>query len=176
LPSALPGGAREAAPTLSVAAGRKSEQPEGAEFSTADVAALRCQLAAAGLDERMDLLVDYVRVQVMDVLRLDRDQRPDRRHRLMDLGLDSLMAVQLRNVLEAGLGLPGVVPATLMFDYPTIEAIAAFLSQHLFAVSNPPPSGEVGAGAAEQARLRSSQLAALSEEEAAELLMKRLEQ
>ncbi|MGC3998938.1 MAG: beta-ketoacyl synthase N-terminal-like domain-containing protein [Anaeromyxobacter sp.] len=55
--------------------------------------------------ERLELLRDFVRERVVRVLRLDPDQPPDRHARLMDLGFDSLMAVQLRNQLAAGIRL-----------------------------------------------------------------------
>jgi hypothetical protein len=45
----------------------------------------------------------------------------------MDLGMDSLMAVQLRNALSTALALQSPLPSTLMFDYPTINAIANYL-------------------------------------------------
>ena len=41
----------------------------------------------------------------MAVLKLDASEPPGRHDRLMDLGFDSLMAVQLRNALGTGLGL-----------------------------------------------------------------------
>jgi acyl carrier protein len=44
---------------------------------------------------------------------------------LMAAGLDSLGAVELRNSLEASLGLQ--LPGTLMFDYPSISAISDFI-------------------------------------------------
>ena len=59
----------------------------------------------------------------------------------MDLGLDSLMAVELRNRLASGAGGGIAVPATLMFDYPTIEAIARFLRRQMLGAGAPAPEG-----------------------------------
>jgi acyl carrier protein len=44
---------------------------------------------------------------------------------LGDLGLDSLLAVELRNTLSAAVGQS--LPVTLLFDYPTIDAISDYL-------------------------------------------------
>ena len=63
---------------------------------------------------------------------------------LMAAGLDSLGAVEMRNSLEARLGLE--LPSTLVFDYPTIAAIAAFVSDSLAIGTEEQDSGMPDAG------------------------------
>ncbi|RIK32670.1 MAG: polyketide synthase [Anaerolineae bacterium] len=90
------------------------------------------RLNKATSEERELLLIDYVRSAVMRVTRCDPSNPPDRRQRLMEFGVDSLMAVDLRNRLTKGLGLSQPLPATLIFDYPTIETLARYLENRLF--------------------------------------------
>jgi acyl transferase domain-containing protein/acyl carrier protein len=76
----------------------------------------------------LNRLTEFVRGEVMAVLRLSADERPSRQQRLLDLGIDSLMAVELRDRLSKALGPEHTLPATLVFDYPTIGAIADYLA------------------------------------------------
>jgi acyl transferase domain-containing protein/SAM-dependent methyltransferase len=150
---------------------------DGATNSVERVREFRKSLESVLPDERLELMNDYVRGRVMEVLRLDADRRPGIHHRLMDLGLDSLMAVQLRNLLESGLGLNGLLPATLMFDYPTIASISAFLLTCTSSCegSSAAPSPSVEDLQTEFASHRAQEIEALSDDEAEALLLKRLE-
>lgn len=60
---------------------------------------------------------------------------------LMAAGLDSLGAVELRNSLEQLIGID--LPSTLIFDYPTIGAIAAFISNKVTPQTSLMPSASV---------------------------------
>ncbi|MEP7052421.1 MAG: beta-ketoacyl synthase N-terminal-like domain-containing protein [Pseudomonadota bacterium] len=107
--------------------------PRAPALETAHSGAIRRRLAAELPAEHLAILCDVVRAEVMRILRLDPSAPPARHDRLMDLGMDSLMAVQLRNALDRALELEKGrgLPATLMFDYPTIEAIAEFLLERV---------------------------------------------
>jgi acyl carrier protein len=61
-------------------------------------------LEAAPADQRQELLTGYVRDQVVKVLGLPSPGALDLSQPLTDVGLDSLMAIELKNRIEAGLG------------------------------------------------------------------------
>lgn len=95
-------------------------------FETA--AAASClDILAVPAAERTHAMRDFVRGEVMAVLRRDRNDPPARHVRFADLGMDSLMAVQLRNRLSRGLAMDKPLAASVMFDHPTIDAISAYL-------------------------------------------------
>jgi malonyl CoA-acyl carrier protein transacylase/SAM-dependent methyltransferase len=88
---------------------------------------LHRQLDEALPGDRVELMIGFVRDHVRRALRVSAAHPLSIRDRLMDLGFDSLMAVELRAKLSSELGLTKTLPATLIFDYPTIEAMAKFL-------------------------------------------------
>jgi acyl transferase domain-containing protein/acyl carrier protein len=88
----------------------------------------------AGLVERLDnavpaerrrLVQAFVREHVTKVLALDPSQLIDNDQSLNELGLDSLMALELRNVL--GAGVKRTLPTTLVFDQPSIDALTQYI-------------------------------------------------
>jgi acyl transferase domain-containing protein/acyl carrier protein len=103
---------------------------ESTSVPDADPQVLEALLQAPAID-RHDILVEFVRADVMRILRRDPSKPVARNQRLMDLGIDSLMAVELRTSLKNGLGLQPDLPATLIFDYPTVAEIAIYLENLL---------------------------------------------
>ena len=90
-------------------------------------AAMRERLRATPAGQRHEAVAAQLRVQVLSLLGLDRGMAIALRTPLKELGLDSLMAVELRNILVRLGGRP--LPATLLFDYPTLDALARFLAR-----------------------------------------------
>ncbi len=90
---------------------------------------LRTELEQAPPGQRREWLVCYLKEEVAAVLRLDNAQAIDSRKGFFKLGMDSLMAVELRNRLAAGLVAP--LPATIAFDCPTIAGLAEFLMRDI---------------------------------------------
>ncbi len=110
----------------------KTELPAlSGQRKTAQPPALLQQLSQAPPGKRQKLLTDFVRQQAIKVLGLDPTQSIDYKQPLSDLGLDSLMAVELRSVLSTELGLVRSLPATLVFDYPTIAALTDYLAEEI---------------------------------------------
>jgi acyl transferase domain-containing protein/NADPH:quinone reductase-like Zn-dependent oxidoreductase len=89
------------------------------------------RLLAAPAGERRELLMAHVHDQVASVMGMNGGHRVDPRQSFSELGLDSLMAVELRNRLGSSLGGERALPATLVFDYPTIEVLTDYLMADL---------------------------------------------
>ncbi|MGO4617429.1 acyltransferase domain-containing protein [Nocardia sp. 2YAB30] len=91
------------------------------------------RLAAASAQERTGLIEAHLLEQVS--LTLHRDSASlSRKATFQDMGMDSLMAVELRNRLESTLGVR--LSVALVFTYSTIIALAAFIADEL-AVAEP---------------------------------------
>src|SRR5262249_12095072 len=80
-------------------------------------------------DDRTRALLDIVRAEIATVLGIASPASLEPQRPLKEIGLDSLMAVELRNRLAAGTGLR--LQATLLFDHPTPDALVRVLAAQL---------------------------------------------
>ncbi|WEH12772.1 type I polyketide synthase [Streptomyces sp. VNUA24] len=108
---------------------------------------LRRTLAGQPEQRRARTLLDLVRGHAATVLGFPGPASVDAERGLLELGFDSLTAVELRNRLGAATGLR--LPATLLFDHPTSAAIARQLSVELAPESAGPDLVADTAGLAE---------------------------
>ncbi|MEY9906716.1 acyl transferase domain-containing protein/acyl carrier protein [Catenulispora sp. MAP12-49] len=90
---------------------------------------LRTRLAALPEAQAAQALVDLVRSHVAAVLGYAGPASVDPDRAFVELGFDSLTAVELRNRLEGETGLS--LPPALAFDHPTVAAVGAHLLTEL---------------------------------------------
>jgi pimaricinolide synthase PimS1 len=90
----------------------------------------RPRLAELTETEQHQALLELTRGEVATVLAAD---AVDPTRPLLDLGFDSLTAVELRNRLAAATGL--TLPTSLVFDYPTVTEIAEHLRAEIMPAS-----------------------------------------
>ncbi|AOI68336.1 hybrid non-ribosomal peptide synthetase/type I polyketide synthase [Burkholderia ubonensis] len=87
--------------------------------------------------ERKRLLADTIDRAVAQVLGFG-SATPDRDRGFFEMGMDSLMAVDLRAHLEKALGAP--LSVALLFDHPTVNALADFLVEQSSATATDAPA------------------------------------
>ncbi|MFD5438072.1 SDR family NAD(P)-dependent oxidoreductase, partial [Kitasatospora sp. NPDC127067] len=107
----------------------RAPRSRAAERGAGGRAAVLEQLRGLDAEQRRAHLLDLVRAHVATVLGHAGVDAVGAKQAFKDLGLDSLTAVELRNGLNAATGLR--LPATLVFDYPTPDALADHLAEAL---------------------------------------------
>ncbi len=114
---------------------RPAARPTASAAPAASSPTLLAELKDATPIRRNEVLLAFVSEHVARVIGAVTAQAIDPKQPLSELGLDSLMAVELRNRLGTALALKRSLPATLVFDHPTLEALAQYFDKEIL----PPP-------------------------------------
>jgi len=108
--------------------GQQQEIPETHTVTKSELL-VRLEKSVAG--DRLNLLITHLQGIVSEILDLDPENPPEIQQGFFQMGMDSLMSIQLKNRLEASLN--HSLPSTLAFDYPNIEMLADYLMQEVLA-------------------------------------------
>ena len=114
----------------------ESAEADGAGATSAD---LLTQLQERPPNDWEELLTAFLQRELQAVLRSP--SAPPPTVGFFDLGMDSLMSVELRNRMNRALSGRYVVSNTAVFDYPNVAALSAFLAAELAeALGGAPPA------------------------------------
>ena len=124
------------APLLAELAARKEDRPN------VEMDNLPTRLRELSADEQNQELIRFVQGELTSILRLRSVPLPE--VGFFELGMDSLMAVDLRNRLNRAFQGSLVISNTAVFDYPDATRLAGYLHRELQTVTpaEPRPSGQ----------------------------------
>jgi len=117
--------ARQSVSPVFAALAESRRQSNGAPADD-DTASILHSLQRKNPQEVKEWLRQHVAQQVAVVLGLDSADEVSDGRTFIQMGMDSLTSVELRNRLQKGLG--QTLPATIAFDYPNVPAMAEYLA------------------------------------------------
>jgi len=115
--------------------------PAGAERDATRPPTLAEQLAVAPPDERVDLAEATVRRLLGRVLKMP-ESRIDGAAPFGSLGLDSLLAIELRNAMEVEVGVK--LSATMAWNYPTVVELRDYVLTRVAPDATARPDDDAG--------------------------------
>jgi acyl transferase domain-containing protein len=98
-----------------------------------EISVLVSQLQKLSSRDRYEQLLSFVASETRSLFGMPEDEPLDENRGLVEMGMDSLMAVMLQNELQSQLGVQ--LSATVVLDYPNLASLAKFLDDKLFARS-----------------------------------------
>jgi acyl transferase domain-containing protein/SAM-dependent methyltransferase len=174
---AEPQPARVPIPVVSRGRAERAEtQPAARSAGGAGGPAIRERLAELTPTERLAAIQQLVQREVARVMRLPAEAAPPGvNDRLMHVGVDSLMAVELKAGLVRQLDGAVDLPSTLIFDFPTIAAMVPHILQSLgFADEPTRQAAEAAPRPAASAEVTPTAIAEMTDAEVEALLAARL--
>jgi acyl transferase domain-containing protein/acyl carrier protein len=130
------------------------------------------QLQSVPAEERRAFIVEQVRQHVARVISAPDPSVLNITQGLFEMGLDSLMSVELKGRLETSVGKP--LPSTLTFNYPTIADLARFLDESVLTTTVSEPVQPAPRPAENVTEAPEEELDDLSEDDLAALLASKL--
>ncbi len=148
--------------------------------SIPQVPLLLAQLERVAVEERLSVVMSHISELAASVLGEARAERLDVHQGLFEMGMDSLMSVELKSRLERTVGKS--LPSTLTFNYPTIADLADYMVGSVLveavsvqlAVETPTVAVVSDTVSAVDVIEGDEELDDFSEDELAELLLKKL--
>lgn len=92
------------------------------------------RITALSFEDAWECMITEIGQIVTETLRLGSSNNLDPKQRLFELGMDSLMAIELRSRLQSLLGQP--LSATVVFDYPSVDELAQYMSDEVLCLKN----------------------------------------
>ncbi len=109
--------------------------PAPAQASAATPSSVGQRLQNASHSDRLAILDQYVRERLIATLGLAAHDSVSPHRGFAEMGMDSLMAIDMRNELVAGLG--HSLPSTVLFDYPNLERLVHYLASEVLGLLSP---------------------------------------
>jgi acyl carrier protein len=82
--------------------------------------------------EKLSILEDNIKDYIRTVIGLRESMTINVNTSIFDFGLDSLMAVELKNIIEKNMKTK--LKSTLLFDYPTVKSLVVHIAQKILSI------------------------------------------
>ncbi len=96
------------------------------------------ELRAAPASEQISLVIRQLQHRVAEVMGMEGPKLPPTHKKLFDMGVDSLMSIELKGRLQADF--EAEIPITAVFNYPTIDALGGYVASQVLGLDQPDES------------------------------------
>ena len=139
---------------------------------TIEKAEILHKLQNTAVNQRKIVLIEEVKKEVATVLGLELSRQIEPQIGFFDMGMDSLMALQLKNNLQVKLGCS--LSSTLTFEYPNIEILSDYLLQDIICLESVVKTEQESEKNIQQQTEKLAEIQQLSESELSEIINQEL--